>query len=231
MKNELVKPFELTKQQAEYVLAGYAAFQDAETIFEEFKACFPESVIAFEYDSPPGEWQKRLQLAIQLLYPGHPNFPKELNILFSGMRRSYLSTIEESRLGSARVRLDIMDKTIKELDEYREKYKDVETVVACQKLKLEVLKAAKTESYAFAESKTGRHGLSQEEIERLMAQLSDSQLAEFKERYAAGEFPDMIIADMMRANPDENVEVIDAEESEVQAEQATEQPQEEENDG
>ena len=191
--NQIVQPFNLTEQQAEYVLSGYAAFLEPEKILIEFCACFPMTVTEFKKDPA---WEQRLQLSIRNLYPGHPECQEKYGAMFAGMRRKYLSTIEGEKLSSARARLRIMEETIDELDAHGEKFQD--TFVDCKKLKLEVLKAAQKESQVFQDMNVGKHGMTQEEIEDMIAQLPTEEYEEFKERYKKGEHPDSILLDIQQ---------------------------------
>lgn len=218
--NQIVQPFHLTEQQAEYILSGYAAFLDPEKIFEEFCACFPMTISEFKKDEA---WKQRLQISIQNLYPGHPECQERYGAMFASMRRKYLSTLEGEKLSSARARLRIMEETIEELDAHGERYQ--ETFVDCKKLKLEVLKAAQKESYAFQESQVGKHGLTEEEIESMVSELPDEEFEEFRKRYKSGEHPDSILMDIQR-----RVRIINKGEEPNEETQTLEERQEEEAD-
>lgn len=191
--NQLVEPFQLTTQQEEYILSGHAAFLTVDQIVIEVTACFPEwrDQIIENY---PTTWEKRLELSVRRLYPAHPEFPEKYKSIFPAMRRTYISTISDEMLSSSRVRLSLMTDTMRELENYGKEYPD--RLVETSKLKLEILKAAKTESYEFADRQTGKLGMTEEEIKALIKSLPQHQLTEFKERYKSGEHPDLILADI-----------------------------------
>ena len=199
--NALVEPLALDQQQIEYVISCYAAFQKIEEVLDNFKECFPEFVEQLEKENET--WQAELELAVQHLDRAHPKFPEEYKMAFTGMRRNYLAQIEDERLSSPRIRLKEMEKILKELEgPIDDKY-----LAAVQSVRLDVLKAAREESYAFADAKAGKSGMSQEEIESLLKQLTDEQYAEFKERYANNEHPDLIVMDMLRV-VEENAKIL-----------------------
>ena len=189
---QIAIPFVLNAQQKEYTLAGYAAFQKKEKIFDEFCACFPEVAEGFQSEYPE-DWEQRLMVSIEELYPGHPRFNKELNVLFSGLRRNYLQSVSDSRSGNARVRFAIMDETLDKLDEFMET--NPESTLECVRLRIDVLKRASDESYAFFEANVGRAGYTEEEVRALLSKMSPEQVEEFKGRYKEGEHPDKIIMD------------------------------------
>ena len=198
-KASLVSPLALTEQQIEYVISGYAAFREAEEILPEFCACFPEAVDAFQSEE---DWEGRLKVAIERLYPGHPRFPKKHNLLFQAMRRTYLANVEDCMVSSAHARLVIMEETLAELESHAKAHP--ETFLECKKMQLDILKSAKDESYAFAKVHSGKKRLSPEEIQAVMQKLPKPELAIFRERHMNGESPDLILSEMIIAAESED---------------------------
>ena len=192
----IVAPIELSEQQREYILAGYAAFLSAETIYMEFSACFPAAIQAFA-ETDPEVWEDRLKLSIRQLDRSHPAFPAEYEVLFAGLRRKYLSEVGDTRLSAARARFLLMEETLAALETFKSQYP--EKGLDCAKLNIEVIKTAQKESQLLAEMQSGKQGFSREEVQNLIAKLTPEQREVFKKRSEAGEHPDLIIAEMLRS--------------------------------
>lgn len=187
----LIQPLLLTEQHYEYILAGYAAFLGPEKIKTEFEVCFPEAMrdIRSEVD-----WDRRLLVTIQHLYPGHPQFDqKRWGVLFAGLRRNYLHSVEDSMLSSPRARLRIMEETLDELSAHAAEHPD--TFTECKKLQLDVLKQAKIESRDYYKH-LSTVDITQEEMRARLRTFTIDQITEFKERHKEGEDPMLIIADI-----------------------------------
>ena len=203
--NELVAPFVLSDQMIEYVLSAYAAFQPPDIIFDEFCACFPSIIEEFKKNE---KWEDKLQLAIRELHPSRPESQKKYGAVFASMRRTFFSTIDGERLGSVRARLQLMDKVITDLDDHA--MLNPKTFVDCQRLKLDVLKAADSQARAFQELRTGNSSLTEEEIKEMVSQLPPHLYEEFKNRYKEGrESPEVILLDIqktVRNLPDEEID-------------------------
>lgn len=189
----LVQPLTLNDQHSEYVLAGYAAFQQPAKILAEFEACFPESVATFS--ASHDNWKKRLLVAIQYLYPGHPKFDtQKWGSIFSGLRRNYLHSVKDSMLSSARARLAIMETTLEKLDAHAAE--NPESFVECKKLQLDVLKQAKVESYDYFGHQAMNVGSTEEEMKKELRTCTAEEIVEFKERCKEGEDPFSVIKDI-----------------------------------
>ena len=192
MKDLMVEVINFTAQQEEYVLSCYAAFEDEDTAYNEFREAFPDAVDRFaeHYGERNVEY---LQRAISVLHPRHPDFPaNRLGVLFDALRRHYLTSHEDSLLGQSRNRLRIAEEILFKLQDHA-KSNPEEFLDSC-KLQMSVLKDARAEDEMYRKLYQSKQPLiTPEEVARLIAPLSDEQLEEFTQAYNDGEHPNRII--------------------------------------
>ena len=210
-----LKPIDLTEQQIEFVLGGYAAYMEREDIIESFHLTFPNAIK--EMQAADDDWAERLDREVQKLYPGHPQFPEIYRILFQTLRSNYLGQLDREKLSSTRYRLKVMAESIEALDALA---MDPKQLANCERLKLEILKAAAVQANDFFDRQTSGSGATEEDIKGMVAKLSDDQLIEFRKRVKAGADPDLLVLDLMKGNfvpaddevEDETEEAVETEE-------------------
>ena len=186
------KPFELTDQQIEFILAGFAAFVDTPDIMVEFIQAFPDT--AADLSEQDVEWKSRLSATITKYNPALPGMSLALSARFSALRKHYLADLEGTYLGHARNRLAVMDNTIRELDRLAE---DPELAIDAHKLKISVLKEARAE----ANNYYNPHGntrpvLTLEEATSIMRSLPMEKYEEYVRRFEDGEDQNVILHDL-----------------------------------
>ena len=201
----IVKPFELTENQKEGILMGYASLLTFDEIMEEFQMRY-KTQLTHEFKVNNPDWYESLELAIRHLDPAHPEFDDKYSMLFNDLRRSYRSSLDGFLLSTPQGRMRELERSKERLETLARQFPEAKLAeaVKCEESIVKIIQQSQEEAYRFAEANKSKSGLSQEETKKMLRQLTPQQLAEFKTRYKQGETEEMIFLDLLNRMRVEN---------------------------
>ena len=197
---QIIEPFELTEQQEEFVLSGYAAYEDDATIYIEFMEAFPETINDWVESFGEDNVEEPLRMSIKHLYPGHHKFPrKRLGLTFDVLRRQYLATQDDEKMGQSRNRQRMALKIYEQLEDHAKEHPD--TFLQCKKLQLEVLEESREEHTAIQKVIEAKEpSVTVEEIKLMMKGLTQEQFDEFVVARDSGQHQNNLVQLLLEFN-------------------------------
>lgn len=183
---------QFTDQQERFILGGYAAFCESDTVYREFCEAFPDALNLFSEHYGEKESRVILKQSVKELDRTHPKFPDRLVPMFDALRRSYLNSQEDAFMGQSRNRLEVADEMRIRLLAYADE--NPERAPECIKLVIDVLKEARVETETFYKLAEERRGtVAPEELADLLGKLPLEKRDPLVKELQAGGDPEIIV--------------------------------------